>query len=183
LTPIAQIGGLLDLELVPRRQWRYWAADRGLFTYASRVGGPFLKGVARLCRTALSTGAKNPLSDLIDKPPDQEPQEVLAAISDVIASDDQAREQWSRIMKTLFDGVVDSLPLLLGHPPTVTRTFYPQGEAVGDLTIAAPTIVVPEASCIPLPMAGDQIRIKGRVFRVESVATASPDVMIQATSV
>jgi len=163
----------------------YWIGNynettpRGLYTRAMLHSSSLLMATTALEWSLLAVGQPSPLSIFTTKNKVGEEPCVLDKLAGALKSDPTTKIEWSKTMKTLFEGTWDSIKYLsdstnLGNPSQF-KIFYAHG-AQGDPTgIAQWVMRVKKDSCIRKPIQNDFVVFAGNRFRLVSIDSDGDD--------
>jgi len=196
---VSSVGKISSSELIPSRTANYWYASKstlGFCAHALRCGRPVLEEAAATERDALDANKDSPFGNMIRKPSDGEVPCVIDTAKNLICHNAGAKNKWESLMRTLYEGVLDSLEHLESHhiskDHAVTRTLYAydpiatSAEDKNDETDHLPNsdrfeVAVNKSDCVAEPKKGDVINISGRRFAIADVKHENDELILTVT--
>jgi hypothetical protein len=121
------------------------------------------------------------IATLLEKPADGEPVDPFSVIAASVVADPEARKEWEVLVKSLYDGVVESLRSLKTGDEKVSQVFYAGSVTSGKIEADQLQIEVPRSKCHPIPEKGDKIRILDQSYGVNSIKLENDTVRILAS--
>lgn len=165
----------------------FWVGDasvekpRGIYSLATSEFDNFLDSVLKIELSAIRSGMRNPLNNVASDDPSGERGCVISKMNDVATSDSSCKLETERLMKSIYQGVMDSLRYINQDDVAGTKDpciLFAHGIKEDEEVSGQFRLTVPKIGVQRTPKMNDVVVVKSKAFHVSMISEDDGNYMI-----